>query len=314
MAGFEKERIEGFWNQVRKEAGEQEGAEELQTGYLGDEWPQVMSQNRFRGEWRQMLAWLARWQVPRGSMLDVGCGTGLWLEHFAGVFERAHGVDLSSEMVASAQARMARAGKSNATVEVRSVVDLPEGAKHDLIFLGGVLMYVRDEELDGVVARLARLVAPGGALVFRESTHRKTTWYREKPLNPGLFADPKAERPPYFAIYRPAEVYRELFAKHGLKVLHSEANRHYKLMDMTEGLMWGANRVLGGKLAQDRPRAEKWARRFYRHRWFWLWPQYWVVRTLAPSAWSINNHWFVTRPAAPAALSAPPAEPGARSS
>lgn len=292
-------KVAEFWNQARKKA-----EEDQQTGYLQDEWPAALGQHRLRGEWAQVERWLDEHQVPRGVCLDVGCGSGVWLERFASRFDRVHGIDLSSEMVASAQARLARLGIDNATVEVRGAVELPPSLCYDLIFVGGVLMYLNDDVAAKMLAQLCRMLTPSGLLIFRESTSSPEPWYRDTPLSPGLFAPPSEPgapgqpappRPPYFAIYRTPETYPKLATNQGLAVLHTRPNRDYKLADLTEGALRLWNWLRGGRLARDRPRAERAAQQIYRLRHLLLYPPYYLTRWLAPRAWKLDNYWYVCR-------------------
>jgi SAM-dependent methyltransferase len=295
-------RVAEFWNQARREA-----EEDQQTGYLQDEWPSALGQHRLEGEWAQVRRWLDAHRVPRGACLDVGCGVGMWLERFAARFERTDGIDLSSEMVASAKARLARLGISNVDVSCRGALELPDDRRYDFIFVGGVLMYLNDAAAPALVARLRRMLSPGGLLILRESTARGATWYRDTPLSPGLFAKPRAPRPPYYAIYRTPAAYREMAEHEALAVVRTAPNRHYKLADMTESWLRRLNWLLRGRLARRRASAERAAHWIHRLRWLTLLPAYYLIRTLAPSAWRINNYWYLCAPApgsaAPAARS-----------
>lgn len=307
--GFlDTEKVAAFWNQARQDARET-ADEELQTGYLQDEWPAALGHNRLRGEWAQVARWLDEHQVPRGACLDVGCGSGVWLAHLAPLFSRAHGIDLSSEMVASARAHLARAGIANATVEVESALELDAGARYDLIFVGGVLMYLNDDVVAEMLQKLRSMLTPQGLLILRESTSSPEPWYRDTPLSPGLFAEPGRPRPPYFAIYRTPETYPQLAAAQGLAVLDRRANRDYKLADLTESTLRLCDRLLGGKLRRDRARAERAAQRIYQLRHFVLLPRYYLTKWLWPRTWKINNQWLLCRALPPA-----PAAPEARSS
>jgi SAM-dependent methyltransferase len=280
-------KVAEFWNQARKQA-----EEDQQTG-LQDEWPAALGANRLRGEWAQVSRWMGEYDVPRGACLDVGCGSGVWLERLAPRFERAHGIDLSSEMVASARAHLARKGIPNATVECQGAMELPDAAQYDLIFVGGVLMYLNDDVVAEMVAKLRRMLTPRGLLILRESTSSPEPWYRDKPLSPGLFAVPGQPRPPYFAIYRKPETYRELAAASGLRVVYGRANRDYKLADQTESALRLWNKLSGGALARDRARAERAAERIYQLRWLLLLPLYYVTLWFFSRTWKINNHWYL---------------------
>jgi SAM-dependent methyltransferase len=207
-------------------------------------------------------------------------------------------------------------------------MELSDDARYDLIFVGGVLMYLNDDVVGEMVAKLRRMLAPGGLLILRESTSQPEPWYRDTPLSPGLFAEPAEPgqpRPPYFAIYRRPETYRQLAEARALQLVHSQPNRDYKLADLTESTLRWIDRLRGGALRRDRLRAERAAQWIYRLRHLLLLPRYYLTRWFAPRTWKINNHWFVCRakagaapePGAPATAAAPapsPAAPATRSS
>ena len=303
-------KIAEFWNQARQKA-----EEDQQTGYLQDEWPAALGRNRLRGEWAQVSRWLDEHLAAREACLDVGCGSGVWLERLAPRFARAHGIDLSSAMVESARAHVAKGGHRNVTVSCQGAMELSEEARYDLIFVGGVLMYLNDDVVGEMVSKLRRMLAPGGLLILRESTSRPEPWYRDTPLSPGLFAEPGQARPPYFAIYRKPETYRQLAEDHSLQVVRSQPNRDYKLADLTESTLRFLDRLRGGALRRDRRRAERAAQWIYRLRHLLLLPRYYLTRWLAPGTWKLNNHWFVCRAAlgeaSPATADAPSPAPGA---
>jgi SAM-dependent methyltransferase len=282
------DEVAAFWDEARRRADADQ-----QTGYLTDAWPAAVARNRFRGELAQVDRWLASLRVRRGSALDVGCGTGVWLEQLARRFERAEGIDLSREMVASALARLAAAGARNATAAHRAVAELPVGAVYDFVFVGGLLMYVPDAELDAVVDRLAAVVAPGGVIVLRETTHAGATEYRDRPLSPGLFDRGGGARPPYRAIYRPRRTYRDALARRGLRVVANRINASYLVADVTAGELLAIDRATGGALARDRGRAERVARWIHRLRIGLVWPAL-AARPLIPW-WRQANEWFVAR-------------------
>src|SRR5262245_16554543 len=100
-----RDDVAAFWDDARQRAGDDE-----QTGYLTDAWPSTVGARRFAGELAQIDRWLASLRVRRGRCLDVGCGTGVWLEQLVQRFARADGIDLSAAMVESAQRRLAAAG------------------------------------------------------------------------------------------------------------------------------------------------------------------------------------------------------------
>jgi 4-hydroxy-2,2'-bipyrrole-5-carbaldehyde O-methyltransferase len=121
-----------------------------------------------------VLAPLVRWVVaerhPR-RVLDVGCGTGVYLVHAAtagGPQLTGLGVDLDAAVVELARQRLASADLA-ARFEVRRAdvraVELP-AASFDLVLLFQNLYYFAEEERAGLLRRLHGLLTPGGALLL----------------------------------------------------------------------------------------------------------------------------------------------------
>ena len=95
------------------------------------------------------------------SLLEVGCGTGGHLVHFAEWFE-SEGVDLSADMIAVAR------GKLPATpLHVADMRTLALGRRFDVVTcLFSSIGYVRSvDELNAAIAAMAAHVAPGGSLI-----------------------------------------------------------------------------------------------------------------------------------------------------
>lgn len=97
--------------------------------------------------------------TPR--VLDVGCGPGRLTAHLASLGLDAGGVDLSPGMVAEARRR-----HPSSRFEVGSMEDL---AVEDAALAGVLAWYsvihTPPERLDGVLAELHRVLAPGGHLL-----------------------------------------------------------------------------------------------------------------------------------------------------
>jgi predicted TPR repeat methyltransferase len=117
----------------------------------------------YRGH-RLIAEQLRRWAPGRrfASALDLGCGSGL-----CGVELRPHcdhlaGIDLSTQMLARAQARGCYDRLTQAEV-VQHLQSLPDGA-HDLVVAGDVFIYLG--RLETVFAEVQRVLRPGGLFVF----------------------------------------------------------------------------------------------------------------------------------------------------
>jgi SAM-dependent methyltransferase len=105
---------------------------------------------------------------PR-RLLDVGCGTGVYLVHAAaaGPTLTGLGIDLDAGVVGLARARLGEAGLAGRFqvrhAEIRSV-ELP-AASFDLVLLLQNVYYFAAEERVDLLRRLRGLLVPGGALV-----------------------------------------------------------------------------------------------------------------------------------------------------
>ena len=121
-----------------------------------------------------VLAPLLRWVVaerhPR-RVLDVGCGTGVYLVHAATAGDpqlTGLGIDLDAAVVELARQRLTSAGLA-ARFQVRHAdvrgVELPV-ASFDLVLLLQNLYYFAEEERAGLLRRLQGLLAPGGVLLL----------------------------------------------------------------------------------------------------------------------------------------------------
>jgi 4-hydroxy-2,2'-bipyrrole-5-carbaldehyde O-methyltransferase len=107
---------------------------------------------------------------PR-SVLDVGCGTGIYLVHAAaagGPELGGFGVDLDAAVVDLAHRRLADAGLTERFpvrhADMRTLV-LP-AASFDLVLLFQNLYYFAEDERPDMLRRLHGLLAPGGALLL----------------------------------------------------------------------------------------------------------------------------------------------------
>jgi len=108
-------------------------------------------------------------RLPFRSALEVGCGPGLDLKHFATIYpdRRIHGIDVSAGMVDAARARISAAGVE-AGADVASVDDAPSlfgRESFDLAYVFfGALNTV--EDLHRSAGRLYDALTPGGHLVL----------------------------------------------------------------------------------------------------------------------------------------------------
>jgi ArsR family transcriptional regulator len=128
------------------------------------------------------LAALAPLMPRRDLALDAGTGDGRLLEVLAPVYDRVVGIDRSEPQLSLARERVAARGYPNVTLlqgdldarELRKAV----GAGADAVFASRVLHHAPQPAK--VVAQLASLCAPGGALVVLDYARHDDESMREQ--------------------------------------------------------------------------------------------------------------------------------------
>ncbi len=100
----------------------------------------------------------------KGSLVDLGCGTGAVLAEFSGYFNNSIGIDVSREMLNVA------GSKSILNAEWRQD-DIFEGAwsrqKHSAVLSRGILLSHYGDELAGIlIGQAVKALAPGGFALF----------------------------------------------------------------------------------------------------------------------------------------------------
>jgi len=120
----------------------------------------------------ELLLGAVRAASPRmefGSLLDLGCGTGLAGAAFRPFCDWLVGVDLSPAMLAQARTK----GLYDRLVEGEVVgflgYEAQTKAQYHLILAADVLMYIDD--LAPVLGAAARVLAPSGLIAFSAETH-----------------------------------------------------------------------------------------------------------------------------------------------
>lgn len=128
-------------------------------------------------------------RAPVPSYLDLGTGTGRILELVSPLASRAVGIDLNTEMLALARARVERASLNHVQVRRGDLFQLPY-ADHsfDLITVHQVLHYLQDPS--DAVTEAARVLKPGGKLVIVDFAPHMLEFLRDEHQHRRLgFAD-----------------------------------------------------------------------------------------------------------------------------
>lgn len=105
------------------------------------------------------LALIDAYAPLRGRrILDVGCGTGTYVEHLRQFSEQVYGIDIEPERIAEGSKRLPN-------LLVAAAERLPFlSESFDVVLLHEVLEHVEDDRL--VVANAHQLLAPGGRMVI----------------------------------------------------------------------------------------------------------------------------------------------------
>jgi len=174
---------------------------------------------RLANEQRTIGKWLAT--VPdSGRILDVGCGAGAWVEIFANRYDSVIGVERSQLMVDAARIRVSHLANAQ-ILSGDGRKDLPEGP-FDMIFVGGLFMYLNDSDAVSLLQALKDRLSSGGSIILRESTVRTGA----------LLA--KGE---YQAIYRSVDLYQNLFQEADITCLEVQQNAGYRNMVIAEEIV-----------------------------------------------------------------------------
>jgi ubiquinone/menaquinone biosynthesis C-methylase UbiE/DNA-binding transcriptional ArsR family regulator len=116
---------------------------------------------------------------PFRTLLDLGTGTGRMLELFGPEIERGLGIDLSTDMLALARARLDRAGLKHCSARKGDIYDLtvPKDS-FDVVILHQVLHFLDDA--GRAIREAARVLRPGGRLLVVDFAPHDLEFLREQ--------------------------------------------------------------------------------------------------------------------------------------
>lgn len=207
MPEVDKKAVDKYWEQVTPT---------ILGPYMMDGYGFPASAGKFRfGIEEQVVEKLIQNLDHNGAALDLGCGMGFWAEKFARSFARVDALEGSSSLYTDLEKRCSQ--QSNMRAFLGDALSFQPDQRYQLIFLGGLLMYLDENDVVLLLKRLKQYLEPGGIILCRESTVRDQTFIL------------KGE---YTAVYRSVKSYASLFQKCDLTLQHKEKNEAYILLQM----------------------------------------------------------------------------------
>ncbi|WP_433202817.1 class I SAM-dependent methyltransferase [Dactylosporangium sp. CS-047395] len=111
---------------------------------------------------RARIARLVATMAPRGRVLELACGTGLWTEALARDAKSVLAVDAAPETLAIARERV----PSNVTFAVADIFGLAAEERFDVVFFSAWLSHVPDERFDEFWRLVGTWLADDGRVLF----------------------------------------------------------------------------------------------------------------------------------------------------
>jgi SAM-dependent methyltransferase len=123
--------------------------------------------------------------VPRGRILELACGTGIWTERLLAYASELTAVDGSAEMLALNAARL---GSRRVRYVQADLFDWQPSERADFVFFGFWLSHVPPERFAAFWDLVRRCLAPRGRVFFVDSRREQASTAADHVL-PALGAD-----------------------------------------------------------------------------------------------------------------------------
>ena len=177
--------------------------------------PSSAGQFRFRDECRIVKQLMQEQKINYHGLLDLGCGIGYWTEYFAQQFTKVTSVEASPPLFEAMVQRCST--YPNVNPVHGDVLSYEPVETYSMVFLGGMLMYLNERDVIALLRRIIPFLEKDGIILCRETTVREGTVIREGA---------------YQAVYRSVQTYTNIFEKCNLKLIKTEANFPYILLQV----------------------------------------------------------------------------------
>jgi cyclopropane fatty-acyl-phospholipid synthase-like methyltransferase len=123
---------------------------------------------------QRFLDEISQYLPPRGDVLDLGCGFGLFSLYYAQTLPdlRFHGVDLDARRVGIAREAGRRLGLTNVEYAVGDVRDFRAGRQYAGAYMLDIVHHIEPEAVRPLLAELHATLSPGGRLVVKDVDSR----------------------------------------------------------------------------------------------------------------------------------------------
>jgi 2-polyprenyl-3-methyl-5-hydroxy-6-metoxy-1,4-benzoquinol methylase len=139
---------------------------------------------------QRFLDEIGQYLPDSGSVLDVGCGFGLFSLYYASVGQqrRLLGIDRNPKRIEMARRAAARLGLTNVTYDRRDARDLP-GATYAAIYMLDIIHHLPAGDVESLLLRLRACLQPGGRLLVKDVDTSPTfkrwfTWILDRLMDP----------------------------------------------------------------------------------------------------------------------------------
>jgi 2-polyprenyl-3-methyl-5-hydroxy-6-metoxy-1,4-benzoquinol methylase len=158
-------RIKSYWNNLNQKYKGKYG-----QNYLIDRNNELIAKHRFLKDLSFILENLPK---KKKRFLDVGCGTGNYIEVLSKQFDYCEGIDFSEDSVKIAKKKFKN--RKNIKIIKKNVLNAEIKGKFDLINISEVLMYLNDIDINTLLAKLVKHLSKHGILTIRESVSTNKT-------------------------------------------------------------------------------------------------------------------------------------------
>jgi len=129
---------------------------------------------------QRFLDEIGQYLPPSGSVLDIGCGFGLFSLYYASIHPslRFFGIDLNPRRVGIAKGAARRLGLENVQYDVGNAIGFRSGAGSiDSAYILDVVHHVPREAVEPLIREIFRILTPGGRFLVKD-VDRRPAWKR----------------------------------------------------------------------------------------------------------------------------------------